>query len=270
VPESLVDDAEIAPRRREAGVELDGAGEAFVRVFVLVQMEQLRAQRRQVGRDVGTKANQRAIRVGALVMPVVHRVGGGEIPPGVGVIRLELHRALKLGDRLIMPLHRRQRRSEVVVRLRVGRIEPDRFATSLRRLLDARRRAQHFTKIVVIRRHGPAQGNRAADELFRLPMPPARQCDDAEQMQRVRLVRILRENALVNDLRLPQPPGGVVMAGDVQQFGDGMNDHELPGTKNDSGSLARSREGGGIVGTPGKAQSFGPFVIYSLAAPTGE
>jgi hypothetical protein len=111
---------------------------------------------------------------------------------------------------------------EIVKALRVARRKPDRSVTGGERLVVAPQTAVDFANIAMIERRLGGRGDRPLHQRRRLLDPTLPEADDAEKMERARVLGRQSKGVSERLLGLVQPPGLLVPPGEADEFGQAI------------------------------------------------
>ena len=127
-----------------------------------------------------------------------------QVLPGQKVVGFQLRCRAILGDRLGRETLLLKYQAQVVVRFRIGRPKRERPAETRRRGLELAQAHPDIALVVVIVGFLRPLGNGAANQIHRQCRLAGLQREDTEQMQRIGVIGLVRQDLPVKGLRLAQ------------------------------------------------------------------
>ena len=141
--------------------------------------------------------------------------GVAEVVMGFGIVGPDRERPAASFDGLFESAFVFQRNAKIAVSLGMVRPVRDGLPPSLDGFVQLAFVLQRIAETVMRLGIARTDRERPADEIHRHIVPPHLAGDDAQKMQRPRVLRFRRENLPVERLRLTQPPGLVVLERDL-------------------------------------------------------
>lgn len=150
-------------------------------------------------------------------LPLLHQQEPQALP-GVGIAGIQLESRAIFGGGPGKKTLLLEDQTQVVAGFRIIRLEPKRGPESKRRRVELPEAHPGVALIVMKLRRFGTERDGALNEIHRVLLAAGLQGDDTQQVQCVGMVWILRQNSAIKGLRLPQPPGLVVLNPDLKRL----------------------------------------------------
>jgi hypothetical protein len=140
----------------------------------------------------------------------------------VVIIRLKPYGDFKRQNRFLISTAGGQRTPEIVPRIEELRIQLDRFPMRGDRLIPPALRGEGYPQIIVISGIRRIHRNRSANEINRFFSLSRHYRDDSQEMQRIRLIRMLGKDRPIYPRRFGQTAGMLMLYGGPKRLRDGL------------------------------------------------